>query len=510
MFLPSGGGHLTKMASLFPNEQEARAFADARALLEWAGLSQEIQSAFEKKAGSLGNRIRNLALLTEAMLVQAVKAMESEGGPTLVEKAQIGLAWRVARRLAAASWGEFIDKDPFEEKSSESAPRPAGSPTSQQQATTSGDGAASLTTLKKVKLSQVLDQADDTEVSIATDSTVRTWYANWQTFAQGPPDPEEEPSVEQLTALHTRVAVLGKTPWADFAVFSPFAKRVLKANKFKTFLMQADGTFVQKELPGPASFEAWTQSWRVFRVTCISLGVVAEVALQKYYRHVEKLVRLWPECWGLIYLAEDKFRSDHLDRVRRHIEGDVARGITAPPLWDAAAPWSAAFLVGILESEHFWDDQVRHPAIAWMAGGKRGLPLAPTEEAARRTVRDFSPAKQPRKPNTWGEGRSNWADERRKKREGGSKRQYEEESHQQQAAKKQRTEEKGKGKKGGGTGKDKEPKYRTTSDGKPLCFSWNGKYGKCADVTGACPSGRVHACTTCRSPNHRAADGKCA
>ena len=71
---------------------------------------------------------------------------------------------------------------------------------------------------------------------------------------------------------------------------------MLKANKFKTFLVQADGAFVQKELPGPAPFEAWAQSWRVFRVTCISLGVVAEVA--KYYRHVEKLVRLWPECWG--------------------------------------------------------------------------------------------------------------------------------------------------------------------------------------------------------------------
>ena len=45
--LPSVGFHLIHMASLFPTEQEARAFADARALREWAGLSQEVKRAFE-------------------------------------------------------------------------------------------------------------------------------------------------------------------------------------------------------------------------------------------------------------------------------------------------------------------------------------------------------------------------------------------------------------------------------------------------------------------------------
>ena len=57
----------------------------------------------------------------------------------------------------------------------------------------------------------------------------------------------------------------------------------------------------------------------------------------KYLRHIEKMTKLWPDCWGLLYIADDKFRLEHIDRVRRRIEWDIARGIAAPPLWNAAA-----------------------------------------------------------------------------------------------------------------------------------------------------------------------------
>ena len=41
-----------------------------------------------------------------------------------------------------------------------------------------------------------------------------------------------------------------------------------------------DGSFLQKDLPGPASFQAWTASWRVFRAclmsghTCIARDIL--------------------------------------------------------------------------------------------------------------------------------------------------------------------------------------------------------------------------------------------
>ena len=79
-------------------------------------------------------------------------------------------------------------------------------------------------------------------------------------------------------------------------------------------------------------------------------------------------MQYWPDCWGLIYIAEDTFRSERLDRIRRRMQSEIARGLTSPPLWDEKQPWSAAFLVECSEKEQFWDERVRHPATAWLAG----------------------------------------------------------------------------------------------------------------------------------------------
>ena len=335
------------------------------------------------------------------------------------------------------------------------------------------------------------------------------WFATWQAFAQGPAIPEEEPSLEQLTALHARVVTLKKTPWADFGVFTPFNRRVMKANKAKAFIMQPDGTWLHKDVPGPATFEQWMFSWRVFRVAAIMLEIVAESALSRYQLHIEKLNKLYPECWGLIYLADDKFRQEYIDRIRRRIEGDVTRGVTPPPLWNKDAPWSAAFLEGASDREPFWDDQVRHPAVAWMASGRKGSPTALEDESAARALRDASPRRVRDAPNSpptsrpWGQGHSRTAVVRRLRRESGKG------AEAQTPQKRPRTEGKGQGKGKSKDGGKSGRKFTTTQDGKPLCFAWNAAQGKCSAATGPCANGRVHACTTCRSPNHRACDRKC-
>ena len=64
----------------------------------------------------------------------------------------------------------------------------------------------------------VLDQCDDTELTLASDTLVAGWFATWQNFAQGPALPEEEPSVEQLTALHARVITISPPSGTAHAV----------------------------------------------------------------------------------------------------------------------------------------------------------------------------------------------------------------------------------------------------------------------------------------------------
>ena len=486
--------------ALFPEETEARAFADARALVDWVGLSVDDWNSFQEQTGKLGDKIRNINLLSAgAVKTAALAARRADGTPlTPVSLAQIGLVWRIARRLGAPSWKGFNDVDPLEETPTVLVPAPLPS-------SSSGTSVVLSASTRKVKLSQVLDQADDSEIALAEDATVAKWFNNWQVFAQGPPEIEEEPSIEQLSALHLRVATLKKAPWADFAIFMPFSKRIIKANKFKAVIFQPDGTFISKEVPGPKSMEHWLHSWRVFRVACVMLDIVAEVALQKYQKHIEKLSKLFPDCWGLIYVADDKFRAEHLDRTRRKIEGDIARGLAAPPLWNPSSPWSACFIQGCDDSEQFWNEHVRLPALSWLASGRRGAAISHEEELAASTIRDAAPSGTRRGPDDHAQGAGKRS---RKSWKGPSP------SSSSSAFAPMPAPRDG-GKKGGkskGQSKGKRTtkhKYSVTTDSKPLCFAWNDGRHPCSSPSASCVAGRVHACTNCRSPNHRASDGRC-
>lgn len=65
---------------------------------------------------------------------------------------------------------------------------------------------------------------------------------------------------------------------------------------------------MQKDLPGPASCEAWTASSRVFKSACLMLNISS--SLETYARHVENLILQWPSAWGLVAAADDQARED--------------------------------------------------------------------------------------------------------------------------------------------------------------------------------------------------------
>ena len=72
--------------------------------------------------------------------------------------------------------------------------------------------------------------------------------------------------------------------------------------------------------------------------------------------------------------GDDKCRAEHLERVRRRIAA-----LPTPPMgWDPAEPWSLV-LQAVAGDDKFWDDQVRHPAAAWVAAGAKGVPTTPEE-----------------------------------------------------------------------------------------------------------------------------------
>ena len=78
-----------------------------------------------------------------------------------------------------------------------------------------------------------------------------------------------------------------------------------------------------------------------------------------YFRTIAGLVGEWPDCWSLIYLAEDKGRAEILPRKRRAFESSIAAGNPPPPLWDASSPWSAC-LLALANDDSYWNRNARN------------------------------------------------------------------------------------------------------------------------------------------------------
>jgi len=115
--------------SLFPTTAESAGFTTVTDVVSWVGLQPAVVSAIHALTGDLGTRTHNWALLApeviRAAVTQAtvtVPAVGTAGAAGHVpasqrnlsplEAAQVGMVWRIARRLAVG-WEGYTDVDPL-------------------------------------------------------------------------------------------------------------------------------------------------------------------------------------------------------------------------------------------------------------------------------------------------------------------------------------------------------------------------------------------------------------
>ena len=471
-------------------------------VLTWYNIDQGVWLAFVGRVGDPGESVRLMAALPETALLEGVNHAEfSDGTPlSMIQAAHVGLVWRCCRRMAFTSgggaWDDWRGTDPWQ-------PLQATMVAGSSQGVSGGGGSLSTPTgsgtatgnhnvkERTVKMSAVIDQSDEGEFIPVTMDMYDSWVQRYLTIMGFNPQDEEDPTLEQLTALFKKVTVQENPPFVDFAVWVPFGRRALRANKFRTWLPSGDGTYIAKELPGPGNFQQWLASWRVFRVASLMLGILSLAVLEGYERHVKKLVRMYPTAWHLIVAADEKARSEKLIKIKQKVLVDASNGKRPPDGWEPKSPWTACFRL-LLEDEGFWAHHVRHPATAWMAAGGRGVAKTPVEE--------FTQMHAPGGEGSW-EMPTVVNDP--KKRQA---------NRDRRAAKKKRLGEErdegnrgkgnaGKAPKGGGKGlKVKD------NQGNDLCFAWNNGQSPCAGIKagGECAGHvkRVHKCQICLSPSH--------
>ena len=474
--------------SLLLTAAELAAMVTVDDVLAWAGLvGSPAWVCYTDLLGGVPT-LRVVAVMPAATVQMALVScrVPTIGGDprtlNAVEVAQISLAMRAARAALALPDIDFLAvPGPPAAAPPPAAPGPPpGAP-------------------RRVKFSMVLNQADEGEIPPLDQPTLDQMYVQLQTIKGALPLPEADPSPDQVSALRVRVLEHQDTPYADFALFTPYNLRFLKALKFKSYVLEPDGTFRMVEVPGPPNWDAWYASWRVFANVLLMLTVnaggmvlpiVTPAALEEYLEQFRSLCSSLPETWHLCVMAEDRCRAEHFAQLRRLRAQAYALG--GAPGYNPLVPWDDVFRQAALDKS-YWDRHVRDPALVFMArGGARKQNTSPATDYAA------SPARTPTK---------------RARRTAAARGKIAELQEELKNIKSHAAGSTGgtahggnrKGSKGGGKQqshprKDSRGHFVTTREGTQICFGFSA--GTCA---GTCKAGRAHVCQQCLGA-HRTPD----
>ena len=353
--------------TLFPSWTQLPTIATVNDAITWFGMDMAAWNLWVTQVGDTQDDLRLLAALPKNAVTGACGIAAQNGNFTALHATQVGLVWRLAKMVMSQRAGlrpeEHVDADPWE--TSTSTPAPGTSALT----STSTPGVKE----RVLKMASLVDQTDESELLPPTPHQVDSWLQAYINIMGAPPQEEEEPTGAQLAALNKKLEA-GLSPYVDFSVWTPFERRTSRAQKFRVYQPLGDGSYLLRELPGPANLQQWLLCWRVFKAAALMLGAVSLAALQSYEKTVEKLTTQWSSCWGLIARAEDTGRAERLERIRRSLLVDAANGKTMPMDWDVNRPWTACFNI-LAQDEKFWTEQVRNPAMAWMAAGSRKNPI---------------------------------------------------------------------------------------------------------------------------------------
>ena len=146
------------------------------------------------------------------------------------------------------------------------------------------------------------------------------------------PRPEQEPSVEQLSALHDILA--NGSCYVDLSIWGPHQIRILKAMKLSGLIMSSSGELIPHEFKGPPDFDHWRACWDVYQSSMIMLKACNPACLIAYADFIGRYARRYGQkCWALIYQMETRFRRESMERIRRRASNDldkaIARGQTS-------------------------------------------------------------------------------------------------------------------------------------------------------------------------------------
>ena len=213
--------------------------------------------------------------------------------------------------------------------------------------------------VRKLKMSAIASQVDDTEFNLLAESEMIKLYAEYErVFGTGErPQKDCEPTLEQVSA----VAFDSNLP--PFAIFKPFGHRMERKLKLSGMSIGRDGALRTIEVTGPPNIAAWLAWYNVLMTILVMKRAVDLGLLLRYRARMERLHdRYSDKVWAVLYQAEARCRLELMDRLRREAvaEHETVVKSGGASSFDVAKPWSTAWMRAVAQ-EDFWRAEVIEP-----------------------------------------------------------------------------------------------------------------------------------------------------
>ena len=347
----------------------------------------------------------------------------------------------------------------------------------------------------RVRLSSVLDQADDTEIRPISNIVLQGMLENWKTNHNDGEEPaeEEEATGDQVSALSHRIRS-GGTPYVDFGVWRPHAVDLGRALKFVAFFIGPGGEFLRKELVGPSTHDDWVKSWRIYAFAMEMLGAATRTRLAKYAAYIAALDSEYPSLWWLISLADIKMRKTHMERIRRRLANEhlelTTHGLKST--FNPAMPWDAVLREAARDTE-YWQKEVERKVIQFTTSQRSRPQLVDPGFGALQFSNPSGAGGGGAAPSSGEPGQKRQRRRAHQERKGGKG-----QAHPQVTL----TPAASSGAKGKGKSKDPDfkinGKYVRDVNLNQICYAWNRAATGCEEP---CRNARAHVCEICRGPH---------
>ena len=165
----------------------------------------------------------------------------------------------------------------------------------------------------KRNMAGVVDQKDGTLYTPLSTEDIALMRLKFWKKTGGHPMESERSNDDQLTVLAGRLTA-GRSPWVDFAVWTPYDTRRTKDTSLRPQVW-VNNQLGTKTIAGPPTYEAWLSHFRIFRSAMIMCRGASPATLERYAMGVRQLLLRHPGAWDLVCIADELVRGEKWGRL---------------------------------------------------------------------------------------------------------------------------------------------------------------------------------------------------